>query len=50
MLDETIILETPPLYSCYGRVGERVCVPVTGNHAHRVLQASSMSGAGRCYC
>jgi DDE superfamily endonuclease len=37
MLDETIILETPPLYSCYGRIGARVCVPVTGNHARRVL-------------
>jgi DDE superfamily endonuclease len=36
MLEETIILETPPLYSCYGRIGERVCVPVTGNHARRV--------------
>ena len=37
MLDETIILETPPLYSCYGRVGQQVEVPVTGNHARRVL-------------
>lgn len=37
MLDETIILETPPLYSCYGRVGHQVRVPVTGSHARRVL-------------
>lgn len=37
MLDETLILETPPLYSCYGRVGQQVAVPVTGNHARRVL-------------
>jgi hypothetical protein len=22
MLDETIITETPPLYHCYGRIGE----------------------------
>ena len=37
MLDETLILETPPLYGCYGRIGEQVCVPVTGSHARRVL-------------
>lgn len=37
MLDETIICETPPLYSCYGRMGEQVRVPITGNHAKRVL-------------
>lgn len=37
MLDETILLETPPLYSCYGRVGQQVHVPVTGNRARRVL-------------
>jgi glycosyltransferase involved in cell wall biosynthesis len=29
MLDETIITETPPLYSCYGHVGEHVRVPIT---------------------
>jgi transposase len=37
MLDETMILETPPLYSCYGRIGEQGRVPVTGRHARRVL-------------
>lgn len=37
MLDETIICETPPLYSCYGRIGQQVCVPVTGYHARRIL-------------
>src|ERR687888_1829767 len=37
MLDETIITETPPLYACYGRIGEQVCVPITGAHARRVL-------------
>lgn len=37
MLDETIITETPPLYSCYGRIGEQVCVPITGNRAKRIL-------------
>lgn len=37
MLDETIITETPPLYSCYGRIGEQVRVPITGSRARRVL-------------
>lgn len=37
MLDETIICETPPLYSCYGRRGQQVCVPMTGNRAKRIL-------------
>lgn len=37
MLDEVIITETPPLYFCYGRRGEQVCVPITGNRAKRIL-------------
>ena len=37
MLDETIITETPPLYSCYGRIGTQVRVPITGNHSKRIL-------------
>lgn len=37
MLDETIVTETPPLYSCYGRKGEQVKVPISGNRARRVL-------------
>lgn len=40
MLDETIITETPPLYSCYGRIGQQVCVPITGNHAKRILHGA----------
>lgn len=36
MLDETIITETPPLYSCYGHIGEQVRVPITGNRAKRI--------------
>jgi hypothetical protein len=40
MLDETIITETPPLYACYGRIGEQVRVPVTGNRAKRVLHGA----------
>lgn len=37
MLDEIIICETPPLYSCYGRRGSQVCVPVSGNRQKRIL-------------
>jgi transposase len=37
MLDETIICETPALYSCYGRVGRQVCVPVTGYHKRCIV-------------
>ena len=37
MLDETIICETPPLYSCYGHRGRQVEVPISGSHARRVL-------------
>jgi transposase len=40
MLDETIICETPPLYSCYGRIGEQVSVPISGSHARRVLHGA----------
>jgi transposase len=36
-LDETIITETPPLYGCYGRVGQQVRVPISGNRAKRIL-------------
>lgn len=37
MLEETIITETPPLSSCYGRLGQQVRIPITGNRAKRVL-------------
>lgn len=40
MLDETIITETPPLYSCYGRIGAQVRVPITGNRAKRILHGA----------
>jgi transposase len=36
MLDETIITETPPLYCCYGHIGEQVRVPITGNRSKRI--------------
>jgi hypothetical protein len=40
MLDETIITETPPLYSCYCRRGEQACVPITGNRQKRILHGA----------
>jgi len=40
MLDETIITETPPLYSCYCRIGQQACVPVTGNRQKRILHGA----------
>ena len=40
MLDETIITETPPLYSCYGHIGEQVWVPITGNRSKRILHGA----------
>jgi hypothetical protein len=40
MLDETIITETPPLYSCYGHIGKQVEVPITGNRSKRILHGA----------
>lgn len=40
MLDETILTETPPLRCCYGRMGQQVCIPITGNRTKRVLQGA----------
>ena len=40
MLDEMILTETPPLYSCYGRIGEQVRVPITGSRAKRILHGA----------
>lgn len=40
MLDEVIVTETPPLYSCYGRIGQSVSVPITGNRAKRILHGA----------
>jgi hypothetical protein len=40
MLDETIITETPPLYCCYGRIGQQVCVPIIGNRSRRIIHGA----------
>ena len=46
MLDETIVTETPPLYSCYGRAGQQVSVPISGNRAKRILRGAINVGTG----
>ena len=40
MLDETILTETPPLYGCYGRRGQQVRVPISGNRSRRILHGA----------
>lgn len=40
MLDEVIICETPPLSSCYYRIGEQVLVPITGSRSRRILHGA----------
>ena len=46
MLDETIISEIPPLYSCYGRLGQQVSVPILGDRNKRVLHGAINVGSG----
>jgi transposase len=40
MLDETIVTETPPLYARYGKVGQQIELPITGNRAKRILHGA----------
>jgi hypothetical protein len=37
MCDETIVTETPPLSRCWGKIGSRVEVPITGNRGKRIV-------------
>ena len=46
MLDEIIILETPPLYSCYARRGEQKSIPIIGGHARRIVHGAINIGTG----
>ena len=46
MPDETIITDTPLLYSCYGHIGQQVRVPITGRRAKRVLHRAINVGTG----
>jgi hypothetical protein len=49
MLDETIITETPPLYSCYGRIGQQVSIPISGGHARRILHGTINVHSGEVF-
>jgi hypothetical protein len=40
MLDETFILETPPLRAGWAKVGRQAEVPITGSHARRVIHGA----------
>ncbi len=40
MLDETIIIETPPLAYCYSRIGQQRCISISGSHAHRIVHGA----------
>ena len=40
MMDETIVLETPPLTYCYSRIGEQRRVLIAGGHARRILHGT----------
>jgi DDE superfamily endonuclease len=46
MLDETMITETPPLYSCYCPLGEQCRIYMTGQRAKRVLHGVINIGSG----
>lgn len=46
MLDEVIITETPPLYNGYGRAGQTVVVPISGNRAKRILHGAMNIASG----
>jgi hypothetical protein len=40
MLDETCILETPPLRAGWAKVGVQAEVPITGHHARRAVRGA----------
>ena len=46
MLDESLIIDTPPLYGCCGRVGQQVSVPVSGSRKKRLLHRATYIWTG----
>jgi hypothetical protein len=40
MLDETIILEIPPLAYCYSPIGQQACIAISGSHARRIVHGA----------
>ncbi len=47
-MDSTIIREIPPLYHGWAPIGEQAVVPITGNHAKRVLSGVLNIVSGQC--
>jgi transposase len=47
-MDSTIIREIPPLYHGWAPIGEQAVVPITGNHAKRVLSGVLNILSGQC--
>jgi hypothetical protein len=50
MLDETIITETPLLYSCYGRIGQQGPCRLAAVIDAGFCMGQSMSGRGMSLC
>jgi DDE superfamily endonuclease len=50
MLDETFILETPPLRAGWAKVGVQAEGPITGTHARRVLHGALNITTGHVEC
>jgi len=46
-LDETILTETPPLRAAWGRQGQQVSIPITGNRGRRVLYGALNLRSGK---
>jgi transposase len=40
MLDETIVTEMPPITYCYTRIGTQKRIPITGDHARRIVHGA----------
>lgn len=49
-LDETFILETPPLRAGWAKVGVQAKGPITGNHARRVIHGALNVTSGHVEC
>ncbi len=46
-LDETILTETPPLRIAWGKRGQQISVPITGNRGKRVLYGALNLRSGK---
>jgi len=45
-LDQTILLEIPPLRAAWAQVGEQAQVPIVGSHKKRILHGALNHGTG----